>query len=117
MQFVMNSEADAYFKITNIKFYAEGEEVEQLHQQMAQHHDDPAILEELTAQYSRKQALFEQKEGYSIDVKINMILSGMGFANYDRNTITDNLSGGEKNLLQLAKLAAGNANLLLLDDK
>ena len=79
-----------------------GEEVEQLHQQMAQHHDDPAALEELTALYSKKQALFEQREGYSIDVKINMILSGMGFANYDRNTITDNLSGGEKTRLAIA---------------
>ena len=29
-----------------------GEEVEQLHQQMAQHHDDPAALEDLTALYS-----------------------------------------------------------------
>ena len=30
MQLVMNSDEGAYFKITNIKFYAEGEEVEQL---------------------------------------------------------------------------------------
>jgi hypothetical protein len=29
MQFVMNGDEGAYFKITNIKFYAEGEEVEQ----------------------------------------------------------------------------------------
>lgn len=93
-----------------------GEEVEQLHQQMAQHHDDPAILEELTAQYSKKQALFEQKEGYSIDVKINMILSGMGFANYDRNTITDNLSGGEKTRLAIAQLLLREPNLLILDE-
>ena len=30
MQFVFNAEAGAYFKITNVKIYAEGEEVEQL---------------------------------------------------------------------------------------
>ena len=36
-------------------------------------HDAATLLEELTAQYSKKQALFEQREGYSIDVKINMI--------------------------------------------
>ena len=93
-----------------------GEEVEQLHQQMAQHHDDPATLEELTALYSKKQALFEQREGYSIDVKINMILSGMGFANYDRNTITDNLSGGEKTRLAIAQLLLREPNLLILDE-
>ncbi len=93
-----------------------GEEVEQLHQQMAQHHDDPSALEELTALYSKKQALFEQREGYSIDVKINMILSGMGFANYDRNTITDNLSGGENTRLAIAQLLLREPNLLILDE-
>ena len=36
-----------------------GEEVEQLHQQMALHHDEPELLEKLTALYSQKQALFE----------------------------------------------------------
>lgn len=93
-----------------------GEEVEELHQQMAEQHDNPAALAELTALYSKKQALFEQKEGYSIDVKINMILSGMGFANYDRNTITDNLSGGEKTRLAIAQLLLREPNLLILDE-
>ena len=93
-----------------------GEEVEQLHQQMAQHHDDPAVLEKLTALYAKKQSLFEQREGYSIDVKINMILSGMGFANYDRDTITDNLSGGEKTRLAIAQLLLREPNLLILDE-
>ena len=93
-----------------------GEEVEQLHQQMALHHDEPELLEKLTALYSQKQALFEQREGYSIDVKINMILSGMGFSNYDRNTVTDNLSGGEKTRLAIAQLLLREPNLLILDE-
>lgn len=93
-----------------------GEEVEQLHQKMEQFHDDPQMLEELTAQYAKKQALFEQREGYTIDVKINRILSGMGFGSYDRNTITDHLSGGEKTRLAIAQLLLREPNLLILDE-
>ena len=43
-------------------------------------------------------------------------LQGYCFAPDSLGRKVGNLSGGEKNLLQLAKLAAGSANLLLLDE-
>ena len=43
MQFVMNSEANAYFKITNVRLYAAGEEVEQL---PTEEPDEPVIPDE-----------------------------------------------------------------------
>jgi len=38
------------------------------------------------------------------DTKINIVLNGIGFKDYDRNTKIDKLSGGEKNKLAFAKL-------------
>ncbi len=49
----------------------------------------------------------EQIEGY---------LEGYGFASDGLHRTTDQLSGGEKNLLQLAMLAQSRADLLLLDE-
>lgn len=43
-------------------------------------------------------------------------ISNYGFEEEIINQKIGSLSGGEKNMLQLAKIAAGNANLLLLDE-
>ena len=87
-----------------------GQEVDALQKQMAQVHDNPQEYERVSAEYQKKLARFEAKDGYQIEVKINTVLNGMGFGNYDRNIVTNNLSGGETFIVSLA-LALGLAQM------
>lgn len=93
-----------------------GEEVDALQRQMAQVHDDPTEYEKVSAEYQKKLARFEAADGYQVQVKINTVLGGMGFASYDRNIITDNLSGGEKTRLATVRLLLLEPDLLILDE-
>lgn len=70
----------------------------------------------LSGEYSRLNELFESKDGYNIETKINIVLNGMGFKDYDKNTLVSNLSGGEKNRLAFAKLLLKEPELLILDE-
>ena len=54
--------------------------------------------------------------GFETEAQIEAYLQDYCFAPDALGRRVGHLSGGEKNLLQLAKLAAGNANLLLLDE-
>ncbi|WP_411348571.1 ABC-F family ATP-binding cassette domain-containing protein [Paenibacillus sp. WLX2291] len=54
--------------------------------------------------------------GFSTYDEIRAYLSSYGFEGEILNQKIQSLSGGEKNMLQLAKIAASNANLLLLDE-
>ncbi len=73
-------------------------------------------MEENNREYSRLQTIFEQKDGYHIDVKINTVLNGMGFMGRDLSTPVGRLSGGEKTRLALAKLLLSEPDLLILDE-
>lgn len=70
----------------------------------------------LSGEYSRLNELYESKDGYNIETKINIVLNGIGFKDYDKNTIVSNLSGGEKNRLAFAKLLLKEPELLILDE-
>ncbi|MBW9154415.1 ABC-F family ATP-binding cassette domain-containing protein [Clostridium estertheticum] len=54
--------------------------------------------------------------GFKTYEEIKSYISGYGFEEEIINQKIESLSGGEKNMLQLAKISASNANLLILDE-
>ena len=79
----------------------------------------PAFFSQLHAEILNEQNTIYQEFfaiGFETQEQVETYLQNYCFDPDTLGRKVGNLSGGEKNLLQLAKLAAGNANLLLLDE-
>ena len=79
----------------------------------------PAFFSQLHAEILHEQnSIYEEffDIGFGTEAQVEEHLQNYCFDPDTLRRKVGNLSGGEKNLLQLAKLAAGNANLLLLDE-
>ena len=79
----------------------------------------PAFFSQLHAEILKEQNTIYQElfdVGFGTPAEVEAYLEKYCFDPDTLNRKVGHLSGGEKNLLQLAKLAAGNANLLLLDE-
>ncbi|MCM1523702.1 MAG: ABC-F family ATP-binding cassette domain-containing protein [Ruminococcus sp.] len=79
-------------------------------------HEDRERFELISREYDRKNALFEAKDGYNIDVRIKTVLNGMGFPSETYGRVISTLSGGEKTRLAMARLLLENPRLLILDE-
>ena len=72
-------------------------------------------LQPLMESYSRLLAEFEGQDGYTYESRINAVINGLGISELKARRVGD-LSGGEKNIVALAKVLLEAPDVLLLDE-
>ncbi|MBS4538090.1 ABC-F family ATP-binding cassette domain-containing protein [Clostridium sp. D2Q-11] len=73
-------------------------------------------LDNLMNRYSRLMEKFTENNGYGYESEVRGVLKGLGFSEEEFNQPINNLSGGQKTRVTLAKLLLEKPNLLLLDE-
>ena len=67
-------------------------------------------------EYAHLREGFETREGYSLDIRVDAALSGLGLATADWNRPPTALSGGQQTRAALARLLVTELDLLMLDE-
>ncbi|MCI0555848.1 MAG: ATP-binding cassette domain-containing protein [Anaerolineae bacterium] len=73
-------------------------------------------LNEILQEYGDVSAKFQERGGYELDYRIDVVLAGLGLNHLPRSRDVHSLSGGEKARIALATLLLGSPDLLLLDE-
>ncbi|HCI81680.1 MAG TPA: ABC transporter ATP-binding protein [Ktedonobacter sp.] len=94
------------------------ETLQQLEAQMsdADLMSDPDSMTHILDAYSQAQERFESLGGYTLNNKVETVLSGLGFPPSAYEQQVGSLSGGEKKLVNLARILLQKPDLLLLDE-
>ncbi len=71
---------------------------------------------ELVSEYERLNSKYIALDGYGAETRINMVLNGLGFGEFNPDMKTASLSGGEKIRFSLAKILLQSPELLILDE-
>lgn len=74
------------------------------------------FTEDRMKEYDALQAEYERLGGYETDITINKVANGLDIGSSMREREFDNLSGGEKTRVNLARLIIEDTDILLLDE-
>ncbi len=77
---------------------------------------DPAAYQALLDEYAALQERFEHQDGYTIEVRAQGILDGLGFTREQQELPATRLSGGQQTRAALGKLLLQSPDILLLDE-
>ena len=77
---------------------------------------DPAQHDEALGRYGKLAEQFEHAGGYTVETRIQQVLSGIGFDTEDWDKPVNILSGGQKTRALLARLILLDPDVLLLDE-
>lgn len=91
-----------------------GKRMAELEQRMAAESDGD--LDQLFEEYSAYSTQFEARHGYEMEFRTAQVLSGLGFPESMFETPINQLSGGQKTRVSLAKTLLSDPDLLLLDE-
>jgi ATP-binding cassette, subfamily F, member 3 len=91
-------------------------EQEELAQRMAEVEHTSAEYTQIAERFHLVQAELDSRDGYGIEAKVGVVLSGLGFKKEDWERRTEEFSGGWQMRIALAKLLLAKPNLLLLDE-
>lgn len=79
-------------------------------------HNDEKRYQDTLERYANRSDWYKSNGGFEINTRINSVLHGMGFGEFDHHTPISSLSGGQKTRLALAKILLQAPDLLMLDE-
>lgn len=106
---VISTLKDAFRKLYNIE-----EHISKLSEEVAR--ADEKEIERIVKRMGLLQEELEREDFYSIDTRIANVVTGLGLSAFGVDTPIEQLSGGQRTKVMLAKLLLSDAELLLLDE-
>ena len=80
------------------------------------HCDDPLEQKQLADQYDRLNELLAANDAYTLDHKVDDVLTGLGFLKQDFHREIVSFSGGQQRRILLAQLLLSSPDIMLLDE-